>query len=64
MTLARMLPRPLAMEMCLLARPVSAERMAPLGAVNKVTPAGSAEVAEGIAAFLAKRRPDFGGTRS
>lgn len=34
--LARILPRPLAMEMCLLARPVTAERMAAIGAVNLV----------------------------
>lgn len=38
-SLARMLPRPLVMEMCLLARPVTAERMAALGAVNVVVPA-------------------------
>lgn len=36
--MARTLPRPLAMEMCLLARPVSAERMAELGVVNLVVP--------------------------
>lgn len=111
--LARMLPRPLAMEMCLLARPVGAERMAALGVVNAVArpgqaearaeafadalargprdaqrvirtlvagayetteaaqlnaerdalahAAGGPEAAEGIAAFLAKREPDFGG---
>ncbi|QBF30644.1 oxepin-CoA hydrolase, alternative type [Thalassococcus sp. S3] len=111
--LARMVPRPLAMEMCLLARPVSAERMAAMGVVNElVAPgqafdaaqrwadavaqgpreaqrvirglvsdayeatqaaqldaerdgmahaAGGAEAAEGIAAFLEKRKPAFGG---
>ena len=37
-SLARLLPRPLAMEMCLLARPVSAERMLALGAINAVVP--------------------------
>jgi len=110
--LARMLPRPLAMEMCLLARPVTAERMLELGAVNAVVPAGQCdaqaqaladalaagprdaqgvirrlvaaayehsevaqldaerdamaraaggpEAAEGIAAFLDKRKPEFG----
>ena len=110
--LARSLPRPLAMEMCLLGRPVSAERMAALGAVNLLTEpgdteaaahtladalargpreaqgairrlvssayesaeaaqldrereamaraAGGPEAAEGIAAFLEKRRPDWG----
>ncbi|SFT33981.1 oxepin-CoA hydrolase, alternative type [Sedimentitalea nanhaiensis] len=110
--LARMLPRPLAMEMCLLARPVSAERMAMLGAVNEVVApgqcdaaanaladalaagprtaqgvirglvcaayecretdqldaerdamaraSGGPEAAEGIAAFLGKRAPEFG----
>lgn len=40
---ARTLPRPLAMEMCLLARPVTAERMAQLGVVNAVVPAGDTE---------------------
>ncbi len=38
-SLARLLPRPLAMEMCLLARPVTSARMAELGAVNAVVPA-------------------------
>jgi enoyl-CoA hydratase/carnithine racemase len=42
-SLARMLPRPLAMEMCLLARPVTAERMHALGAVNVVAAPGMAE---------------------
>ena len=37
--LARMVPRPLAMEMCLLARPVTAERMLALAAVTAVVPA-------------------------
>ena len=41
-SLARMLPRPLAMEMCLLAQPVLAERLAQLGAVNQVCDAGQA----------------------
>ncbi|TMM51270.1 oxepin-CoA hydrolase, alternative type [Sulfitobacter sabulilitoris] len=111
-SLARMLPRPLAMEMCLLARPVTADRMAELGAINEVTAQGGAmagamaladalaagprnaqgvirrlvadayettdaaqldaerdamahaagadEAAEGIAAFLEKRKPSFG----
>ncbi len=110
--LARLLPRPLAMEMCLLARPVSAERMLALGAINGVVApgdvdgaahaladalaqgprdaqavirglvaqayessereqldaernamaaaAGGPEAAEGIAAFLEKRKPEFG----
>ncbi|MFC3614445.1 oxepin-CoA hydrolase, alternative type [Lutimaribacter marinistellae] len=110
-SLARILPRPLAMEMCLLARPVEAAQMAALGAVNEVVPQGETlaaaqaiadrlaqgprvaqgvirhlvaaaydreetaqldaerdamvtaqvgdEAAEGIAAFLEKRRPSF-----
>ncbi|TDK51940.1 oxepin-CoA hydrolase, alternative type [Antarcticimicrobium luteum] len=43
--LARSLPRPLAMEMCLLGRPVGAGRMAALGAVNLLSAPGGAEVA-------------------
>lgn len=109
--LSRMLPRPLAMEMCLLAKPVSSEQMHALGVVNALAPtgrcdqrahdfadalaagpreaqgvirgliasayehtelvqldternamaraAGGPEAAEGIAAFLEKRKPDF-----
>jgi enoyl-CoA hydratase/carnithine racemase len=41
--LSRMIPRQLAMEMCLMARPVTAERLHALGAVNAVVPAGEAE---------------------
>lgn len=37
-SLARMIPRPLAMEMCVLARPVTAERLAGLGAINETAP--------------------------
>ena len=111
-SLARMVPRPLAMEMCVLARPISAERMQGFGAVNAVVPrddvvkeahiwadaiargpraaqariramvaagydqseaaqldlerdamahaAGGDEAAEGIAAFLEKRKPEYG----
>lgn len=44
-SMARMLPRPLAMEMCLLARPVTAERMAELGVVNQVVPQSELEQA-------------------
>lgn len=54
-SLARMLPRPLAMEMCLLARPVTAERLAALGAVNAVVPLGEVEaVAHDLADALAQ----------
>ncbi|MWD28493.1 enoyl-CoA hydratase [Aquicoccus sp. SCR17] len=42
-SLARMLPRPLASEMCLLAKPVSAERMAAFGVVTLLVSAGSLE---------------------
>ncbi len=111
--LARSVPRALAAEMCLLGRPVEAERFAALGAVNLLCDAGQAEAeamaladalargprraqgaikalvaeayerseaeqldaerdamaraaggpeaAEGIAAFLEKRAPDYGG---
>ena len=112
-SLARALPRQLAMEMCLLAQPVTVERMHDLGVVNAVTDKGGAfdaamaladrlaagpreaqgvirglvaqgydvseadqleaecdamahatgadEAAEGIAAFLEKRTPNYGG---
>ena len=40
--MARLLPRPLAMEMCLLGRPVSAARFAELGAVSRVCAKGDA----------------------
>ncbi|UWR10851.1 oxepin-CoA hydrolase, alternative type [Sulfitobacter mediterraneus] len=40
--LARMIPRPLAMEMCLMGRPVMAQRFAVLGAVNLICPEGQA----------------------
>lgn len=53
--LARTLPRPLAMEMCLLAQPVTAERMHALGAVNALTPAGQTmAAATALADRLAK----------
>ena len=110
--LSRALPRQLAMEMCMLAQPVLAERMQALGVVNTLTPAGGTmdvarsyadrfaagprdaqaairkmvasaydlteaeqldverdamgyatgapEAAEGIAAFLEKRMPNYG----
>ena len=53
--LARLVPRPLAMEMCLLARPVTAERMMELGAINAVVPAGQVDAAvDDLADALAK----------
>lgn len=110
-SLARILPRPIAMEMCVMGRPIGAARMAELGAVNQVVKkgavdqaahsvcdalaigprqaqgviramvnaaydsledeqldlerdgmahaAGGEEAAEGIAAFLEKRKPNF-----
>ncbi len=58
-SLSRILPRPLAMEMCLLARPVTAERMADLGAVNLVVPADEVlSAAHGLADRLAKGPPE------
>jgi enoyl-CoA hydratase/carnithine racemase len=40
--MARLLPRPLAMEMCLLGRPVMATRFAELGAVSRLAATGKA----------------------
>ncbi|MCX7560446.1 enoyl-CoA hydratase family protein [Sulfitobacter sp. F26204] len=52
--MARLLPRPLAMEMCLLGRPVLATRFAELGAVNRLSGPGKAmEEAMAIADHLA-----------
>ncbi|PJE34463.1 enoyl-CoA hydratase [Pseudooceanicola lipolyticus] len=53
--LSRMLPRQLAMEMCLLARPITAERLAQLGVINAAVPAGTAlEEAQALADELAR----------
>ena len=53
--LARMLPRQLVSEMCLLARPVSAERLAELGVVNTRVPMGAAlATAHELAAAFAR----------
>lgn len=41
-SLARMIPRPLAMEMCLMGRPVMATRFAELGAVSRICDTGNA----------------------
>lgn len=41
--LARVLPRPLAMELCLTGNPISAERLHALGAVNALAEPGTAE---------------------
>jgi len=41
-SMARLLPRPLAMEMCLLGRPVMAMRFAELGSVNRICANGKA----------------------
>ena len=58
-SLARMLPRPLAMEMCLLARPVTAERMEALGAVNMVVPCDQVlSTAQSLATRLAEGPPE------
>lgn len=52
--MARLLPRPLAMEMCLLGRPVMASRFADLGAVSRLCGPGKAmEEALAIADTLA-----------
>lgn len=41
-SMARTLPRPLAMEMCLLGRPAMAETFSSLGAITQLTPVGGA----------------------
>lgn len=41
-SLTRMIPRPLAMEMCLMGRPVMATRFAELGAVSRICDTGNA----------------------
>lgn len=52
--MARLLPRPLAMEMCLMGRPVMAKRFAELGAVNRLVTRGKAmEEALALADHLA-----------
>lgn len=52
--MARLLPRPLAMEMCLLGRPVLATRFAELGAVSRIAGEGKAmEEAMALADHLA-----------
>lgn len=52
--MARLLPRPLAMEMCLMGRPVMATRFAELGAVNRLVTKGKAmEEAMALADHLA-----------
>lgn len=54
-SLARMLPRPLAMEMCLMGRSVTAGRLAALGAVNQVVaPQRVLAVAHGLVDTLAQ----------
>ncbi len=54
-SLARLVPRALAMEMCLLARPVAAQRMADLGAITEVTATGGVDAAaHALADALAK----------
>lgn len=60
--MARMLPRPLAMEMCLLGRPVMARKFAELGAVNLLCQEGKAlEQALGLADMLAEGPRDAQG---
>lgn len=43
--LSRLVPRALAMEMCVLARPVTAERLYALGAINAVVASGTVDAA-------------------
>ena len=54
-SLARLIPRSAAMEMCLLGRPVTAERLAELGVVNQLVEAGGADAgADALADALAR----------
>lgn len=55
--LSRLVPRALAMEMCLLGRPVTAERMVALGAITQVTPAGETDAAAHALADALARGP-------
>ncbi len=55
--LSRLVPRPLAMEMCVLARPVTSERLHALGAVTEVVPEGAAEAAAQTLADTIARGP-------
>lgn len=53
--MARMLPRPLAMEMCLLARPVTAGQLQSLGVINRVVAANRVlDTAQDLASQLAQ----------
>lgn len=54
-SLARLLPRPLAMEICLLAKPVTAERLQSLGVVtNVVAKADVDATAQALVSYLAQ----------
>lgn len=56
-SLARLVPRALAMEMCLLARPVTAQRMAELGAITEVVAPGEVDAAAHVLADALTKGP-------
>jgi enoyl-CoA hydratase/carnithine racemase len=61
-SLARLVPRTLAMEMCLLARPVIAERLQALGAITEVVAPGQTDAAaDALATALAAGPPEAQG---
>lgn len=55
--LARVMPRPMAMEMCLFGRPMPAERLLDLGAINQIVPAGEVDAAAHALADALARGP-------
>jgi len=55
--LSRLVPRPLAMEMCVLARPVTAERLHNMGAVTEVVAPGHVDDAVNVLADAIARGP-------
>lgn len=55
--LARVMPRPMAMEMCLFGRAMPAERLLEIGAINQIVPAGEVDAAAQALADALARGP-------